>query len=172
MDSETTATRVEVAALARGHWERVREIYAQGIGTGLATFETDVPDWETWDDSHLRSARLVALLDGAVVGWAALSPVSDRCAYGGVAEVSVYVAEESRGQGIGSILLRSLVDASEAEGIWTLQAGIFPENVGSVELHRKAGFRDVGRREKLGRLNGRWRDVVLLERRSRRVGVE
>jgi L-amino acid N-acyltransferase YncA len=172
MGSKTTGTTVQVAILERAHWERVRKIYAQGIATGLATFETEVPDWETWDDSHLPVARLVALLDGAVVGWAALSPVSDRCAYGGVAEVSVYVAEETRGRGIGSTLLRSLVDASEAEGIWTLQAGTFAENAGSIELHRKAGFREVGRREKLGKLNGRWRDVILLERRSQRIGVE
>lgn len=172
MGSETMGTSVEVTALQRPHWERVRDIYAQGIGTGLATFETNVPDWETWDDSYLPFARFVAILGDAVVGWAALSPVSDRCAYGGVAEVSVYVAEEMRGRGIGSTLLRSLVEASEAEGIWTLQAGIFVENAGSIELHRKAGFREVGRREKLGRLNGRWRDVVLLERRSWRIGVE
>jgi L-amino acid N-acyltransferase YncA len=163
---------VETLGLERGHWDEVRQIYEEGIATGLATFETVVPDWETWDRSHLPFARLVAVSGGDVVGWAALSPVSDRCAYGGVAEVSVYVAKASRGQGMGSILLERLVNASEAGGIWTLQAGIFAGNQGSLELHRKAGFREVGRREKLGKLNGEWRDVVLLERRSTRVGVD
>jgi L-amino acid N-acyltransferase YncA len=163
---------VEILGLERHHWDEVRQIYEEGIATGLATFETVVPDWETWDGSHLPFARLVAVSGARVAGWAALSPVSDRCAYGGVAEVSVYVAEASRGQGIGSILLERLVDASEDGGIWTLQAGIFAGNQGSMELHRKAGFREIGRREKLGKLNGQWRDVVLLERRSTRVGVD
>jgi len=159
-------------ALEQGHWARVVEIYEQGIATGLATFETEPPGWDTWDRSHLPAPRLVAIADDVVAGWAALSPVSDRCAYGGVAEVSVYVAQHARGQGIGGLLLRRLVLESEDHGIWTLQAGIFPENTGSIELHRRAGFREVGRREKLGKLNGRWMDVLLLERRSDRVGVD
>lgn len=163
---------VRIVALEPDHWTRVRDIYAQGIATGLATFETEAPGWDAWDRDHLPSPRLVAIADGVVAGWAALSPVSDRCAYGGVAEVSVYVAEDARGQGIGRLLLGQLVIESEAHGIWTLQAGVFPENTGSIELHRRAGFREVGRREKLGRLNGRWMDVLLLERRSDRVGVE
>jgi L-amino acid N-acyltransferase YncA len=150
----------------------VRDIYAQGIATGQATFETTIPGWSDWDGAHLGDARLAAVSDGRVVGWAALSPVSDRCAYGGVAEVSVYVAEDQRGRGVGSLLLRRLVEESEAVGIWTLQAGIFPENIGSVRLHLEAGFREVGTRERLGKLGGVWRDVLLLERRSARVGSE
>jgi L-amino acid N-acyltransferase YncA len=163
---------IDVIGLERGHWEAVRKIYEEGIATGLATFETSVPDWDVWHGSHLPMARLVAVSHGEVLGWAALTPVSDRCVYGGVAEVSVYVAEASRGRGIGSLLLERLVEASEAGGIWTLQAGIFAENQGSIELHRKAGFREIGYREKLGKLNGAWRDVVLLERRSTRVGLD
>jgi L-amino acid N-acyltransferase YncA len=169
---EPKTMSVEILGLERDHWDEVRQIYEEGIATGLATFETEVPAWGTWDRNHLPFARLVAMSGGEVVGWAALSPVSDRCAYGGVAEVSVYVAEARRGQGIGSILLERLVPASEAGGIWTLQAGIFVGNAGSIELHRKAGFREIGRREKLGKLDGEWRDVVLLERRSTRVGVD
>ncbi len=156
---------VQVLPMEEGHWEAVRRIYAQGIDTGVATFETEVPEWDAWDAAHMPAPRLVAVEDDAVTGWAALSPVSSRCVYGGVAEVSVYVGEDHRGKGVGSTLLRRLVDASEAEGIWTLQAGIFPENEASIELHRRAGFREVGRREKLGKLDGAWRDVILLERR-------
>lgn len=158
--------------MAAGDRERVLEIYAEGIATGDATFETEVPGWEAWDRSHLDACRLVAEADGRVAGWAALSPVSDRCVYGGVAEVSVYVGADARGRGVGTGLLEALVESSEEEGIWTLQAGIFPENEGSVELHRRCGFRVVGRREKLGKLGGRWRDVLLMERRSDVVGVE
>lgn len=133
---------------------------------GEATFEAEVPGWEHWDSSHLIEHRLVALRDGEVAGWAALSPISDRCVYGGVAEVSVYVTAGARGQGVGRALLEALVASSEAGGIWTLQAGIFPENEASVRLHERAGFRVVGRRERLGRLRGAWRDILLLERRS------
>lgn len=154
--------------------ERVLEIYAEGIATGHATFETEAPSWEAWDETHLEDCRLVA--EGAegerILGWAALSPVSDRCVYGGVAEVSVYVDGAERGRGVGSGLLRALVEASEDEGVWTLQAGVFPENEASVALHRTCGFRVVGRRERLGRLGGRWRDVLLLERRSDVVGAD
>lgn len=153
-------------------WERVRAIYAAGIATGDATFETAPPDRREWSGSHLERPRLVATLDGEVVGWAALSPVSDRCVYGGVAEVSVYVSGAHRGAGVGRRLLEALVRGSEEAGIWTLQAGIFPENVASVALHERAGFRTVGVRERLGRLEGRWRDVLLMERRSDVVGRE
>ena len=163
---------MRIRALEPGDWQRVSEIYAEGIAARNATFETEVPTWEAWDRSHLTTCRFVAELDETVLGWAALSPVSDRCAYGGVAEVSVYVASASRGSGIGSALLERLVTASEAAGLWTLQAGLFSENEGSLRLHERAGFRVVGRRERLGKLDGRWRDVLLLERRSARAGVD
>lgn len=166
------AADLTFAPLRSEHWDAVRAIYAEGIATGHATFERSVPGWERWDAAHLPFGRLVALADGEVVGWAALAPVSDRCVYGGVAEVSVYVSGAHRGHGIGSRLLERLIGASEANGIWTLQAGIFPENEASVGLHRGHGFREVGRRERLGKLNGEWRDVLLLERRSTVVGSE
>lgn len=162
-------------------WPRVAEIYRQGIATGVATFEMEVPSWEEWNAGHLSACRLVADADAAgvdenrgssVIGWAALSPVSDRCAYDGVAEVSLYVDAEARGGGTGEALLHALVEASEREGLWTLQAGILPENGSSLRIHHKAGFRVVGRRERLGKLGGRWRDVLMLERRSSVVGVE
>jgi len=149
-----------------GDWDRVRAILEAGIATGDATFETEAPEWVAWDAGHLSSCRIVAEEDGEVVGWAALSPVSDRCVYGGVAEVSVYVGDATRGRGIGTALMGELVASSEREGLWTLQAGIFPENEASVRAHEKIGFRRVGRREKLGKLAGRWRDVLLFERRS------
>lgn len=153
-------------------WEQVRTIYLQGIATGLATFEQSAPDWPAWDATRLTAPRLVARKDdGSLAGWAALSPVSSRCVYGGVAEVSVYVAESQRGRGVGLALLNALIEQSETAGLWTLQAGIFPENTASVALHHRCGFRTVGRREKLGQLDGQWRDVLLLERRSPTVGV-
>ena len=154
-----------------GDWDAVRAIYMDGIATGNATFETSTPDWEQWDKGHLRSCRLVARSGGKVLGWAALSPVSSRCVYGGVAEASLYVAELWRGKGVGRTLLAALVEASEAAGIWTLQAGVFPENMASLELLKRGGFRVVGIRQRLGSMNGRWRDVALLERRSAKVGV-
>jgi phosphinothricin acetyltransferase len=152
-------------------WEAVQAIYREGIATGDATFETDVPDWETWDGNHLREGRLVAREGDQVVGWAALSPISSRCVYAGVAEASAYVGASARGQGVGKALLRALVEASEQAGIWTLQAGIFPENKASIALHKACGFREVGRREHLGMMHGLWRDVILMERRSQVVGV-
>lgn len=160
-----------IRALEPDDWPAMERIYAEGIATGQATLETGTPAWEAWDADHLDACRLVAEDGGDVVGWAALSPVSDRCVYGGVAEVSVYVAPEARGRGVGTALLRRLVRASEEAGLWTLQAGIFPENEASLRLHEKAGFRVVGRRERLGKLDGTWRDVLLLERRSDVVGT-
>jgi L-amino acid N-acyltransferase YncA len=152
-------------------WPAVRAIYLEGIATGNATFEEAAPEWDKWNAGHLACARIVARPDtGDVLGWAALSAVSSRSVYAGVAEVSVYVAERARGRGIGSQLMSRLIADSEAAGIWTLQAGIFPENVGSIALHQRSGFRMVGRRERLGQMNGRWRDVVLLERRSAVAG--
>ncbi|HSC90045.1 MAG TPA: GNAT family N-acetyltransferase [Gaiellaceae bacterium] len=168
-----TATRdVRVESLAAADWHAVRAIYADGIATRNATFETEVPSWAAWDRAHLDGHRLVARRDdGTVVGWAALTPYSDRCAYAGVAEDSVYVAADARGRGIGTTLLRALVAGAEADGIWTVQAGVFPENRGSLGLHEACGFRIVGVRERIGRLDGVWRDVVLLERRSKEVGA-
>ena len=162
---------VNVRTMATDDWPAVKSIYREGIDTGVATFETEIPEWEKWDESHLKHSRIVAERDDAVVGWAALSSVSDRCVYGGVAEVSIYVAEEARGKGIGRCLLNALVEASEKNGIWTLQAGIFVENEGSIILHEKCGFRIVGKRKKLGCLNGDWKDVMLMERRSEVVGI-
>jgi L-amino acid N-acyltransferase YncA len=155
-----------IEPLTAAHWPAVRAIYEQGIATGDATFETAAPTWEAWDGGHLAGHRLVAVADGRVVGWAALSPVSERCAYAGVAEASVYVAADAAGRGVGRALLERLVAGAEAAGIWTVQAGVFPENAASLALHRRCGFRTVGVRERLGKLDGRWRDVVLLERRS------
>jgi L-amino acid N-acyltransferase YncA len=152
-------------------WDDVRAIYLEGIATGHATFETSAPEWEKWNTNHLEEPRLVCRQDGAVVGWAALSPVSGRCVYAGVAEVSIYVAEKSRGLGIGHALLTTLIERAEKLGIWTLQAGVFPENRASIKLHLNFGFREVGRREKLGKLAGVWRDVLLLERRSKVAGT-
>lgn len=153
-----------------GDWPRIREIYLEGIATGHATFEVDAPSWERWEVAHLPFARLVARR-GEIVGWAALSPVSQRCVYGGVAEVSVYVSSASRGAGVGGALLQALIDESERNNIWTLQAGIFPENSASIALHLACGFRVVGRRERIGKLNGIWRDTILLERRSKTIGA-
>ena len=148
----------------------VLAIYGQGIATGVATFETAPPSWAEWDADHMPGCRLVATQGGTVAGWAALTAVSGRCVYRGVAEVSVYVRDGARGRGVGRALLAALVEASEREGLWTLQAGIFAENAASIELHRRSGFREVGRRERLGALGDVWHDVVLLERRSPVVG--
>lgn len=161
-----------IEKLKEEHWDRVRQIYLEGIASGHATFETDAPPWEQWNVSHLTHSRFVASADGTVTGWAALSPVSNRCVYGGVAEVSVYIGRDHRGCGIGRTLLDALVRSSEQNGIWTLQAGVFPENEGSVRLHLACGFREVGRRDRIGKMNDAWRDTLLLERRSTVVGVD
>jgi len=153
-------------------WPQVKAVYLSGIETGQATFETELPAWESWDASHLPFARLVGEEGDQIVGWAALSPVSQRKAYSGVAEVSVYVAANSRGRGVGRALLEKLIEESERNGVWTLQAVVFPENAATLALHRRCGFRDVGRRERISKLNGVWRDTVLLERRSKTVGNE
>lgn len=153
------------------HWSSVEEIYRQGIATKNATFETDSPGWDAWNARHYLHSRLVAQDDQQILGWAALSPVSTRRVYQGVAEVSVYVAESARGRGVGRALLLALIEQSEENAIWTLQAGIFPENAASIGLHESLGFRQVGRREKLGQLRGIWRDVILLERRSLKAGI-
>jgi len=163
---------VSIRQLEAADWDRVRAVYLEGIATGQATFETEAPSWEAWDAGHLQFARLVAVGNDELCGWAALSPVSKREAYAGVAEVSVYVGEKFRKQGIGFKLLQALINESEGQGIWTLQASVFPENTATVVLHKRCGFRELGRRERIGRLKGVWRDTILLERRSALVGVE
>jgi L-amino acid N-acyltransferase YncA len=162
---------LRIDAMTDEDWPAVRDIYAEGIATGNATFETEVPDWTKWDGGHRKDCRLIARDGQHILGWAALSPVSTRQVYSGVAEVSIYVAESARGRGVGRALLGELIQASERCGIWTLQAGIFPENVASIRLHKSCGFREVGVRERPGQLAGGWRDVCLLERRSGSVGV-
>jgi L-amino acid N-acyltransferase YncA len=157
---------MELQPMRPDDWPAVRAIYEAGIATGNATFETTAPDWPAWDATHLPDHRLVARLDGRVVGWTALAPVSDRCAYAGVVEDSIYVAPDAQGRGVGRALLAAVVTSAEQAGIWTVQTGIFPENETSVRLHQACGFRVVGVRERLGQLHGRWRDVLLLERRS------
>ena len=162
---------IEIIPLLELHWTEIKTIYEQGISTGNATFQTTAPDWPEWDADHIESCRIVAIADTLVLGWAGLTPVSGRCVYGGVAEVSVYVSEKARGKGLGTLLLKELVKRSELEKFWTLQAGIFPENAGSLRIHEKAGFRQVGIRERIGKMNGIWRDTVLMERRSPLTGV-
>jgi L-amino acid N-acyltransferase YncA len=163
----------QITPMQPSDWPAVREIYAQGIATRNATFETELPDWEKWDASHRCDCRLVARgINGtALLGWAALSQVSARRVYAGVTEVSVYVTSKARGHGIGKALLGALIEESEAAAIWTLQASIFPENTVSVALHQALGFRQVGIRRKIAKLDGVWRDVVLLERRSAKIGI-
>lgn len=152
-------------------WMAVKEIYESGIATGNATFQQSAPSWEEWNNSHLQHSRIVAIDNDKVVGWAALTSVSGRCVYAGVAEVSVYVSEKARGKGLGTQLLQRLIAESEANDIWTLQAGIFPENTASIKIHRGCGFRLLGTRERIGKLSGIWRDTVALERRSKVVGI-
>jgi L-amino acid N-acyltransferase YncA len=160
-----------VRPLVPSDWSSVAAIYAAGIITGTATFETRLPAWEDWDAAHLPACRLAARDGEQVVGWAALSPVSRRECYRGVAEISIYVAEDWRGRGVGRALLDSLVSQAEEHGIWTLQASTFPENVASLRLQTSCGFRIVGRREQIAQLHGVWRDTILTERRSRRIGM-
>ena len=163
---------IEIVSLSEDHWPSVREIYRAGIASGNATFETEVPEWEQWDAKHLPFARLVAIVDGEVKGWAALSPVSTRNVYRGVAENSVYVASDAQGRGLGRLLLERLIVESEAQGVWTLQNSIFPENVASLRLHLALGFREVGRRERVAQLHGKWRDTIFTERRSTVAGTD
>lgn len=160
---------IVIRELQAADWPAVRAIYAEGIATGHATFESAPPEWAEWDAAHRSDCRFVAEENGLVCGWAALTPVSGCCIYAGVAEISVYVAEACRGKKIGARLLEKLVAASEQGGLWTLQAGIFPENTASLRIHEQAGFRLVGRRERIGKMHGIWRDTLLLERRSAKV---
>jgi len=160
------AVRTAVRDLRPADWPAVARIYAEGIATRNATFETEVPRWAEWDAAHLAEHRFVAIDEGDVLGWIALAPVSGRCCYGGVAEVSAYVAETARGRGVGTTLLEKVVSGSERDGIWTLETGVFPENEASLALLKRFRFRELGVRERIGKLDGVWRDVVFLERRS------
>ena len=154
-----------------GDWLTVKEIYEQGIATGNATFQQSAPEWTEWDSSHLQHSRIVAKEGDEIIGWAALTPVSGRCVYAGVAEVSVYVSDKARGKGVGKQLLQKLVEESEANDTWTLQAGIFPENLSSIKIHQDCSFKILGTRERIGKMNGTWRDTVLMERRSKIIGI-
>ena len=159
-----------IAQMKHTDWPAVSQIYQEGIETNMATFEQDVPEWDLWDQHHVKSCRLVAKQGEKIMGWAALSAVSSRCVYGGVAEVSVYIAKEARGDRIGELLLSRLITESEEQGYWTLQSGIFPENVASIRLHEKLGFRKIGFRERIGQLKGVWKDNILMEKRSKKIG--
>lgn len=157
---------IEIRAPTAEDWPRVEEIYAEGIATGNATFETEAPSWDQFDSGRLRAHRFVAVEDGEVVGWVALSPTSSRACYAGVVEHSVYVTADARGRGVGRALMEALVDSTDEAGLWTIQTSVFPENAATVALHERVGFRVVGRRERIAKLNGVWRDTLLLERRS------
>lgn len=163
---------ISIRTMDASDWAQVATIYREGIDTGMATFETTVPAYDKWDSSHLKHCRLVGLYKDSIAGWAALSPVSNRSVYRGVAEVSIYIGKDFRGLGIGKVLLRHLILESEKEGFWTLQSGIFPSNKASIKLHESLGFRKIGKRERVGNLKGRWIDNVLFERRSTKIGVE
>ncbi|WP_294280881.1 N-acetyltransferase family protein [uncultured Chryseobacterium sp.] len=163
---------MEIQTIIQDHFSEVAEIYRQGLATGMATFQNEVPSWEEWDRTHLAFCRMAASENNKILGWAALTPVSARTVYAGVAEVSIYLAEEERGKGIGTLLLNALIGQSEANGIWTLQSGIFSENKGSIRLHEKCGFRQVGYRERIAKKNGIWKDTVLMERRSKITGTD
>ena len=159
-----------IDTMKEADWNQVSDIYLDGIKTGIATFQSDIPSWDEWDKSHIRHCRVVARAGDVILGWAALSPTSSRCVYAGVAEVSIYINKEYKNQGVGKALLSELIIQSEAQGLWTLQSGIIKENLASIELHKKCGFRVLGIREKVGRMNnGEWHDVVLMERRSKLI---
>ncbi|MHB9804784.1 GNAT family N-acetyltransferase [Pantoea ananatis] len=162
-------TRISIRKMNDEDWSAVMEIYAEGIATGNATFQIETPEWQEWDSGHLRECRYVACIDNSLAGWAALSPYSRRNAYRGVAELSIYVGSSYQGIGVGKALLTELVRGSEKAGFWTLLAGIFPENKASIGLHLSQGFREVGYREKMGEMQGVWRDVLIMERRSRSI---
>lgn len=163
---------IQIRQLFAADWPAVRAIYLEGIATGQATFETEAPAWASWDATHFPDPRLVAVSDERVVGWAVLGRISSRAVYAGEAEISVYVSADQRGLGVGSALLQKLIVDSEANGIWTLQANIFPQNTASIRLHKSCGFREVGRRERIGKMKGIWRDTLLLERRSNIAGSD
>ena len=164
-----TSADVDVVPMAREHGAAVLAVYQAGLDTGQASFAHEAPVWPDWDAAHLAGHRFVALADGCVVGWAAVSPTSSRCVYEGVVELSVYVDPAAARRGVGRALVTALLESTEGAGIWTVQSGVFPENTASLALHRSLGFRVVGRRERIGRMrDGTWRDVILLERRTAR----
>lgn len=163
---------MEILSINKNHYPDIAAIYQQGINTGMATFETSVPSRESWNENKLQHSRLIAFENNEALGWAALSKVSSRCVYEGVAEVSIYIAENHRGKGVGKIPMEHLIRESEANGIWTLQSGMFPENEATIALHKLFRFRVIGYREKIGKLNGVWKDSVIMERRSTIVGTE
>ena len=163
---------IKIERMTVKSWPDVARIYESGIATKNATFQTEAPDWDSWNNAHRLDCRLVAMIDEKIVGWVALSNVSSRCVYAGVSEVSIYVDSDYRGKGIGNNLMETLIQESEANGIWTLQAGIFPENIGSLKLHHNHGFRTIGIKERLGKMENKWRDVAQLERRSKIVGID
>lgn len=163
---------MEIRSLIIEDWAAIKNIYELGIATGVATFETTAPEWEQWHQNHLLFGRLVAVINQKVIGWAALTPVSNRCFYQGVAEVSIYIHPDFQGKGVGQLLLKKLIFESEKEGVWTLHSAIFKDNIGSIILHKKVGFRMIGYREKIGKLQGIWKDNVLMERRSQIVGID
>ena len=168
--AEKSEHPVHVDAMVASDWPDVSAIYLEGIATGNATFETLAPNWDEWDRAHLPFGRLVARQGRTIAGWAALSRVSQRSCYSGVAELSIYVASWARSRRVGSALMSAAIEASERSGIWTLQGAVFPENVASLKLCETAGFRQVGRRERIGKLRGQWRDTILVERRSKVIG--
>lgn len=163
---------MEIKPITKDNFSEVIEIYKQGLATNIATFQNDSPQWEEWDKGHLDFCRISIYDNDKMVGWASLTPVSSRCVYAGVAEVSIYIAQDERGKGVGKTLLAELIQQSEENGIWTLQSGIFAENESSIKLHEKCGFRLVGYREKIGKKNGVWKDNVLMERRSKNIGID
>lgn len=162
---------MEIKPITRDNFSEVIEIYTQGLATNIATFQNDSSQWEEWDKGHLDFCRISIYDNDKMIGWASLTPVSSRCVYAGVAEVSIYIAQNERGKGVGKTLLTELIQQSEENGIWTLQSGIFAENENSIKLHEKCGFRLVGYREKIGKKNGVWKDNVLMERRSKNIGI-
>ena len=164
-------SKVVIETMNEQSWESVQRIYNDGIATKNATFQTQAPDFNAWDQAHRKDCRLIARIENQIAGWAALSNVSNRCVYSGVAEVSIYIDSHFRGMGVGDQLMKQLIVESEKSGIWTLQAGVFPENKASIALHLKNGFRILGTREKIGKMDQTWRDVTMLERRSTVVGI-